>query len=252
MNICFLVDQSSKAKNTFYLYNQLTSCLPEKADVLVVLGGDGFMLKCMRQYRQYQKPFYGIHCGTIGFLMNEKKEDVTSLIEALHNIKQSALNTLAFCATTADRREHKDYAINEIVFMRKTAVASKIRITIEKKERMLCYGDGVLLATPAGSTAYNASAGGTILPLDAHLLALTPLAVYKPRAWKGAVIKDQASFIFDVLEHQKRPVNLTYDNLMLKNIISLEAYSDIHQPIHLWFDASSPLEERILKEQFIS
>lgn len=251
MKIHFIVGISPKAQTLFENYATLPSVNKEEAEVFVVLGGDGFMLKTIRAYHHYKKPFYGINCGSIGFLMNPPKETIAALTSALNDIKESTLYPLCFDATTNDGKFHKGYAINEVVLMRKSALASKIRIHVADQERMICYGDGVLLSTPAGSTAYNCSAGGPILPLDTNLLALTPLSIFKPKNWRGAILKDQSKIEFDVLEANKRPVNLTYDNSVIEEVISLKAYTDYNAPISLLFDTQSPLEERILKEQFI-
>lgn len=251
MNVHFITATSPKAQTLFQTYINLANVSVQKADVFVILGGDGFMLKTIRAYRHFNKPFYGINCGSIGFLMNRPKENEIILMNALSDVKAASLHPLCFDAKTIDGKFHKGYAINEIVLMRKSALASKIRILVSDQERMVCYGDGVLLSTPAGSTAYNCSAGGPILPLDTHLLALTPLSIFKPKNWRGAILKDHFKIEFEILDEYKRPVNLTYDNSVIEEVNFLKAYTDYKNPITLWFDGHSPLEERILKEQFI-
>ena len=135
--------------------------------------------------------------------------------------------------------------------MRKTALATKIRIFISGKERISCFGDGVLLSTASGSTAYNSSAGGPILPINTKLLALTPLASFQPRNWKGAILKEDQTVTFEILDYDKRPVNLTFDNLLVENIKSVNTYTCDTNPINILFDQHAPLDERILKEQFV-
>jgi NAD+ kinase len=251
MKIHFIIADSPKAQKLFQSYTAFPAVDAAEAEVLVVLGGDGFMLKTIRAYRHFNKPFYGINCGSIGFLMNRPKETMIVLNNALKDIKAAALHPLCFDVKTYNGVSHKGYAINELVLMRKSALASKIRILVSEQERMVSYGDGVLLSTPAGSTAYNCSAGGPILPLDTNLLALTPLSIFKPKNWRGAILKDNFKIEFEVLEANKRPVNLTYDNSVIEEAVFLKAYTDYDAPITLWFDAHSSLEERILKEQFI-
>ena len=143
-----------------------------------------------------------------------------------------------------------DYAINEVAFMRQTQMASNISVYINATQRIVCSGDGLLLSTPAGSTAYNASAHGPILPLGVHLLALTPLAVYKPRNWKGAILKDSDDIEFIVNAHEKRRVNMTYDNNMIENIKSIKVKINKERQFKLLFNPNTCLEDRILKEQF--
>lgn len=245
MKICFLINQSPKALLIAEKYKTCPEVLPETADVFVVLGGDGFMLKMVREYKHFGKPFYGINCGNVGFLMNAEPENIRSALEKAISVR---LPFLSLEITTSSGEVIRDYAINEIALMRQGAMASTLKITINGQDRITCRGDGILLATPAGSTAYNASAHGPILPLGAHLLALTPLATYSPRHWRGALLKDDVCVEMEVLEGEKRQVNATYDDLMVQDVKNVKAC--IANNFELLFNPDSSLEERILKEQF--
>ncbi len=251
MKIHFLNAQSPKALAIAEDFSHIESVVAKDADIFVVFGGDGFMLKMMRAHQQYNKPFYGINCGNVGFLMNSIDEiEPNNFINLLKNTCSSTLPVLDFQLKTINNDIIHDYAINEVAFMRQTSMASNISVYIKSTQRIVCSGDGLLLSTPAGSTAYNASAHGPILPLGVHLLALTPLAVYHPRNWKGAILKDNDDIEFIINTPEKRRVNMTYDNNMIENIQSLKVKINKERQFKLLFNPNTCLEERILKEQF--
>lgn len=251
MKIHFLNAQSPKALSIAEDFSHIDSVSEKDADVFVVFGGDGFMLKMLRSHQKYDKPFYGINCGNVGFLMNSIDEiDPSDFINLLQTTCSSTLPVLDFQLKTISDEVIHDYAINEVAFMRQTAMASNISVYIKSTQLIVCNGDGLLLSTPAGSTAYNASAHGPILPLGVHLLALTPLSVYKPRNWKGAILKDNDDIEFVINTAEKRRVNMTYDNNMIENIKSIKVQINKERQFKLLFNPNTCLEERILKEQF--
>ncbi len=223
---------------------------PDQADVIVVLGGDGYMLSVLHETRQRSLPIYGMNQGTVGFLMNSFELD--DLPARLANAELAILHPLAMTAIDADGAEHTAMAINEVSVFRETRQAAKIRISIDgnvRLEELIC--DGVLVATPAGSTAYNLSAHGSIIPLDADILALTPISAFRPRRWRGALLPGSARVAFDVLESDKRPVSVVADNQEFRSIVHIEVIEDRGAELRLLFDPEHNLEERILNEQFI-
>jgi NAD+ kinase len=253
MRFHFVVSMSPKAESTMALFQQkytIQQVQAEEADVFVVLGGDGFMLKTMRELRSHNKPFYGINCGNVGFLLNNFSIESDNFEEHINDCVINILNPLNFEAITVDQKKIEDFAINEVALLRHGPLAARIKVFINGKERIQCSGDGILLSTPAGSTAYNASARGPILPLTAHLLALTPLCVYKPRNWQGAILNDDVSVCLEIQDAHKRSINLTYDHLMVEYIEKISISIDKTMPFRLLFIKDTSLEERILKEQF--
>ncbi len=222
----------------------------ENSDVIVVLGGDGFMLSVLHETRHLGRPIYGMNQGTVGFLMNNFS--ITNLIARLRAAELAVVRPLNMTATDAAGIEHHAMAINEVSAFRETRQAAKIRISIDDRvrlEELIC--DGVLVATPAGSTAYNLSAHGPILPLEAEILALTPISAFRPRRWRGALLPSSARIRFDVLEADKRPVSVVADNREIRNVNRIEIAEDHTARLHLLFDPEHNLEERILNEQFI-
>lgn len=219
------------------------------ADVVVVLGGDGFMLQTLRDTLGAGKAVYGMNRGTVGFLMNEFRED--DLCERIAAAVRERITPLSMVARSADGETTHALAFNEVSLLRQSYQAAKIRITIDGKLRLdelVC--DGVMLATPAGSTAYNLSAHGPILPLDAPLLALTPVSPFRPRRWRGALVSDRATVRFDILEPGKRPVNAVADHTEVKSVLSVEVREAPEKQATILFDASHSWSERILAEQF--
>src|SRR5580704_17663154 len=205
---------------------------PEIADVVVALGGDGFMLTTLHRFMNSGKPIYGMHRGTVGFMMNEFSEN--GLAERL-----------------AAARIHRHRAINEVSLFRQSYQAARLRVLVDGKERLAqLVADGVLLATPAGSTAYNLSVQGPIIPIDAPLLALTPISPFRPRRWRGALLPDRAKVTIEVLEADKRPVAAVADHDEVRSVRSVEISMDHSIDMHMLFDPGHSLDERILSEQF--
>jgi len=222
---------------------------PQEADILVVLGGDGALLDSFHRYGYLHKPFYGMNRGSVGFLMNPYTPE--NLKERLYNAQQVRLSPLIMIATTKDGRETTAIAYNEVALFRETRQAAKIQVHIDGKERLselIC--DGILLSTPAGSTAYNLSAHGPIIPLNSNILAMTPISAFRPRRWRGALIPAHNHVSFTILEPVKRPVSATADFTEIRDVRSVTIIQDKSQYISLLSDPDHNLEERILKEQF--
>ncbi len=222
---------------------------PEEADLVVVLGGDGFMLQTMHNLLSSGVPIFGMNRGSVGFLLNEYRED--GLIERLKAAVRVTLHPLRMEATTIDGRRSSAIAINEVSLLRQTRQTAKLSIKVDGVERLpelTC--DGVLVATPAGSTAYNLSAHGPIIPLGAGLLALTPISAFRPRRWRGALLPHQAQVRFEVLEADKRPVSATADHTEIRDVVAVDVREDRSVSLTLLFDPEHNLEERVLKEQF--
>ncbi len=223
----------------------------QEADVIIALGGDGFMLETLtRNMALIRKglPVYGMNRGTVGFLMNEfNKDDLPSRLRAA---KAATIHPLKMTATGEDGTV-SELAFNEVSLFRQTRQAAHIRITVDGRERMpKLIADGVLVATPAGSTAYNLSAHGPVLPLSSDILALTPISAFRPRRWRGALIKADAKVVFDVLNPKKRPVSATADNKEHRHITRVCVEQDISTSLTLLFDSDHGLDEKILREQF--
>lgn len=221
----------------------------DSADVIVALGGDGFMLQTLHDAQQTGLPVYGMNCGTIGFLMNAYSTE--DLPERLGAAEQAVINPLAMRAETLDGSVTEALAINEVSLLRAGPQAAKLRISVDGRERMpelVC--DGALVATPAGSTAYNYSAHGPILPIGADVLALTAMAAFRPRRWRGALLPKSAVVRFDVLEHEKRPVRADADSRPVPDVLSVEVRSEPRIQHRILFDPGHGLEERLIVEQF--
>ncbi len=222
---------------------------PEKADVIVALGGDGFMLQTLHRFMNTGKPIYGMNCGSVGFLMNEFK--ATGLRRRIEAAETTAVRPLAMLATDVGGKEHAAYAINEVSLLRQSYQAAKLRIAIDGKVRMdelIC--DGILVATPAGSTAYNLSAHGPILPIYAPLLAITPISAFRPRTWRGALLPDRVEIRIEALEAKKRPVNAVADNVEFKSVVEVVVKQEREAESLIMFDPDHSWDERILSEQF--
>ena len=219
------------------------------ADVVVALGGDGLMLQTLHRHMHTGKPIYGMHRGTVGFLMNEFSAiDLQTRLEAA---RESLINPLKMRATDVRGDVHIHHAINEVALFRQTHQAAHLRILIDERERMAeLIADGVLVATPAGSTAYNLSAQGPILPINAALLALTPISPFRPRRWRGALLPNSAYVVIEVLDSGKRPVAAVADHDEARDVARVEVLSDKTISMRMLFDPGHSLEERILREQF--
>lgn len=222
---------------------------PTDADAIVALGGDGLMLQTLHRHMNNRIPIYGMNRGSIGFLMNEYQED--DLPERLRTARVSRIHPLAMHAYDCNGKAHKGLAINEVSLFRQIHQAAKLRISVDGKVRMkelIC--DGVLVATPAGSTAYNLSAYGPILPINAPLLALTPISPFRPRRWRGALLPNSARLVIEVVEPDKRPVSAVADHFETRDVERVEIEQARHIELLMMFDPGHDLDERILAEQF--
>ncbi|NQU62500.1 MAG: NAD kinase [Rhodospirillales bacterium] len=227
---------------------------PEDADVVVALGGDGFMLQSLHATMDSNgnkgRPIYGMNRGSVGFLMNAFNED--GLLERLEAAEPAVVHPLSMAATDTNGAEHLGLAINEVSLIRKSRQAAKLRIKVDGIERMselIC--DGALVATPAGSTAYNVSAHGPIIPIGAGLLALTPISAFRPRRWRGALLPETAEVTFEVIDAQERPVNATADFTEVEDVARVSIRQDTAIDVTLLFDPEHDLDERIVMEQFL-
>jgi len=231
------------------LVRQYGNAGPDTADVIVALGGDGLMLQTLHRFMHSGKPIYGMHRGTVGFLMNDFSTE--SLHERLRAAEVTVIHPLLMCTRDGADRVHEHHAINEVSLFRQIHQAARLRILIDGKERLAeLVADGVLVATPAGSTAYNLSAQGPIIPIHAPLLALTPISPFRPRRWRGALLPDKARVTVEVLEAEKRPVAAVADHDEVRDVRVVEVMMDRKISMHMLFDPGHSLDERILREQF--
>jgi len=222
---------------------------PEEAGVIVALGGDGLMLQTLHAFMDTGKPIYGMNCGSVGFLMNEFRED--DLDARLAAAVETAVHPLAMNARDIDGKTQRAYAINEVSLLRQSYQAAHLKVSIDGQVRLgelVC--DGILVATPAGSTAYNLSVHGPILPIYAPLLALTPISAFRPRTWRGALLPDHVTVRVEVLEPDKRPVNAAADNVEFKSVVEVTVAQDKKARSLILFDPDHSWDERILSEQF--
>lgn len=220
------------------------------AEILVALGGDGFMLEMLHKHLGSRIPIYGMNRGSVGFLMNPYHPN--NLMERLESAERATIHPLRMRAVCADGTRHAAVAINEVSLLRQTRQTAKIKIWIDGQARMdelIC--DGVLVSTPAGSTAYNLSAHGPILPIDSALLALTPISAFRPRRWRGALLPHKAQVRLEVLETEKRPVSAVADHAEVRNVVQVDIAEDRSISLTMMFDAGRNLNERILNEQFV-
>lgn len=219
------------------------------ADVVVALGGDGWMLDTLRERFSDHLPVYGMHRGTVGFLMNEYMED--GLPERLNAAVKQVIHPLEMSATGVDGTTTVKLAINEVSLLRQSPQTAKLRIMVDGKERLAeLSADGALVATPAGSTAYNLSAHGPILPIGANVMALTPISPFRPRRWRGALVSADARVEIEVLEAERRPVSASADTQEVRNVAHVVIREDRSKPMTMLFDEGHALDERILREQF--
>jgi len=221
----------------------------EAADVIVALGGDGFMLECLHRQRARGVPIYGMHRGSVGFLMNEYRED--GLLERIARAVPTRVHPLRMRADCLDGKTHEAIAINEVSLLRETRLAAKLRIKVDgvvRLDELIC--DGCLVATPVGSTAYNLSAHGPILPVGSGALALTPISAFRPRRWRGAIVSHAAEVTFEVIDARLRPVSAVADDTEVRDVTAVSVREDTSVSFAILFDAEHSYEERILKEQF--
>lgn len=220
------------------------------ADVIVVLGGDGSMLRALHASIDRKLPVFGINRGSVGFLLNPyiEDDDLPARIEKAQSVR---LNPLHMRVTTESGNTHDALAINEVSLLRETRQAAKLKVTVDQKQRLpelIC--DGIIVATPAGSTAYNLSAHGPIMPLSADLMALTPISAFRPRRWRGALLPQASRIRLDVLESENRPVSAVADFTEVRDVVSVDVWMDKKYNLELLFDPEMNLDERILAEQF--
>jgi NAD+ kinase len=250
--VAFVASPTPEAEKAALLLAERYGNAPiDKADVVVALGGDGLMLQTLHllMNRSSAKPIYGMHRGTVGFLMNDFSAD--GLQERLAAAQTTIIHPLVMKAIDSDGRSHVHHAINEVSLFRQAYQAAKLRILIDGKERLAeLIADGVLVSTPAGSTAYNLSAQGTIIPIGSPLLALTPISPFRPRRWRGALLPDSAQVTVEVLEGDKRPVAAVADHDEVRSVSLVEIRLDRGISMHMLFDPGHSLDERILREQF--
>lgn len=249
--IACVASDTRKAREGFDLLARRYPLVPaEEADALVVLGGDGFMLQTVHDHLETGIPFYGMNRGTIGFLLNQFEPD--GLIERLNRAQPHTLNPLVMTAVTTDGRTFSALAFNEVALHRYSQQSAHIRLSVngrEKLDRLVC--DGIMVATPAGSTAYNLSAHGPIIPLGSNVLALTPVSPFRPRRWNGALLPHSAVVEFDILDPAHRPVGAAADSFEVRDAAKVRVAEDHSRPAHLLFDPDHSLEERIFNEQFV-
>ena len=252
--LALMVSDSAKAQEVAQEFQSLTDWVsPEDADTVVVVGGDGFMLQTLHAMLDHGnvKPVYGVNLGTVGFLMNRYR-GADKVLQRLEKARGLAVAPLCMEATTQEGQVHTFCAINEVSLLRETRQTAKIEVTVDTKVRikeLVC--DGVLVATPAGSTAYNLSADGPILPLDSQLLALTPISAFRPRRWRGAILPDRSQIRLRVLESDKRPVSVVADQKEVRDIAEVSLAIARERELKLLFDPGHTLDERIVAEQFV-
>ena len=247
---CFLAADTDDAQTAAALLSErYGSCDAEEADVIVPLGGDGMMLQTLHRFMSTGKPTFGMNRGSVGFLMNDFQ--IEWLPERVADANVTAIRPLHMTAEDIDGQIHTARAINEVSLLRQTHQAAKFSIRIDDRPRLdLLICDGVLVATPAGSTAYNLSAHGPILPINAQLLALTPISAFRPRRWRGALLPSHVTVTIQSLEPQKRPVAAAADNVEIRRVVRVDIREDREASCIIMFDPDHSWDERILAEQF--
>ena len=248
--IAFVASSAKPAQKALERFVRLyDNTSPEEADVIVALGGDGFMLHTLHSSMNLKASVYGMNCGTVGFLMNEYHEE--NLLERVGNSVEEEINPLAMVTECVDGKRHKSLAINEVSLLRAGPQAAKLRISVDgvvRMDELTC--DGALVCTPAGSTAYNYSANGPILPIGSDVLALTAMAAYRPRRWRGALLPKTSKVRFDILDSKKRPVMADADSRSVRDVAWVEITSATNIVLKIMFDPGRGLEERLIQEQF--
>jgi NAD+ kinase len=250
--IAFLASPAPEAQAALAkLSAALGTVAPEAADVICALGGDGFMLQTLHRHGALGLPVYGMKLGSVGFLMNQHRPE--SLIERLHGAEAAVLRPLEMQAITESGATVHSLAYNEVSLLRQTRQAAQLRVHLNGQVRLdelVC--DGALVATPAGSTAYNFSAHGPILPLGSQVIALTPIAAFRPRRWRGALLRADTVVRIEVLDGYKRPVSATADSHEVRDVAEVTIRESSQRTVTLLFDREHNLEERILNEQFLT
>ncbi|MUM78005.1 NAD kinase [Pseudodesulfovibrio sp. F-1] len=249
--IACVSSESPKAREGM---RRLAAALPlvpvAEADVIIALGGDGFLLRTMHEYLHTGLPIYGMNRGSVGFLLNEFTCD--NLRERLHSAQLHFLHPLRMTATSIDGERHEALAFNEVALLRSSQQSAHVRVQVNGRQRLanlVC--DGVMVATPAGSTAYNLSAHGPIIPLGSNVLALTPVSPFRPRRWNGALLPHTAEVEFEILSPARRPVDASADSTQVRMVTHVTVREDPSLPARILFDPDRSLEERIFNEQFL-
>jgi NAD+ kinase len=248
--IAFVASPAPEARDALRrLAGLYGNVIPSRADVVVALGGDGLMLQTLRKAMKAGKPIYGMHRGTIGFLMNEFREK--GLRERLQSAQTTIIHPLVMRARDIKGKLHEHYAVNEVSLFRQTYQVARLAVSVDGKERLPeLMGDGVLVSTPAGSTAYNLSTQGPIIPINASLLALTPISPFRPRRWRGALLPDSARVTLRVIDPERRPVAAVADHEEVRSVRDVDVRMDHSVSMQMLFDPGHSLDERILREQF--
>ena len=248
--IAFLASEAPEARKALTRLTKLYgNAEPASADVVVALGGDGLMLQALHKFMSSGLPIYGMNRGSVGFLMNDYSDK--KLLERLHDAELTSIRPLKMLAKGHDGKIHQGLAFNEVSLLRQRSQAAKLHITIDGQTRLdelIC--DGLLVATPVGSTAYNLSAHGPILPIGSSLLTLTPISAFRPRRWRGAILPHNAKVKITVLEPEKRPVAAVADHIEVRNVATVEIAEDRKRSVKMLFDSGHSLAERVLNEQF--
>ena len=252
MKFHFIASENPEAKEALKVlikrYNQTKL---ELSDVIIAIGGDGMLLKALRNSIEKNKPVFGLNKGNVGFLMNELSFD--NLENRIHTARKVKMHPLFMSAHKINGNIFTELAVNEVSILRQTHQAAHLKITVDKKERLnelVC--DGILISTPIGSTAYNLSARGPIIPLNANILALTPISSFRPRRWRGALLPQRVKIRIEVLNFDTRPVSATADNVEARDIKYIEISTDKTKKLTILHDSNHSLDERIMKEQFLT
>lgn len=251
MKLTFIPSPKHKAAQEAFdnLTKAFPNSSPEEADLFVVLGGDGTMLHALHEYADYQKPFFGMNLGTVGFLMNPFRPE--NLITRLQQTTETVVHPLIMEGCCVNGHQFRSHAFNEVSLLRQTHQAAKMKLWVDGVVRLEeLISDGILLATAAGSTAYNLSNKGPIVPINSGLLALTPISPFRPRHWQSALLKQNVEVMIDILSPETRPVSATADFNETRHVKNLRIKQDSNRPVTLLFDPDGNLEERILQEQF--
>jgi NAD+ kinase len=249
-SIAFLASDSAEAREALSrLVALYGNAAPENADCVVALGGDGHMLQTLHRFVSTGIPIYGMNRGTVGFLMNDYTEG--GLMERLHAAELTTIHPLRMTARDNTGKVHRAIAFNEVSLLRQRYQAARLQISVDgqpRLEELIC--DGILVSTPAGSTAYNLSAHGPILPINSSLLALTPISAFRPRGWRGAILPHEAKVTITVLEAEKRPVAAVADHVEVRHVLEVQIAEDRKESATILFDPGHSLAERVLREQF--
>ena len=252
MKFHFIASENPEAKEALkVLIKRYDQAKLELSDVIIAIGGDGMLLKALRNSIEKNKPVFGLNKGNVGFLMNELSFD--NLENRIQTARKVKMHPLFMSAHKINGNIFTELAVNEVSILRQTHQAAHLKITVDKKERLnelVC--DGILVSTPIGSTAYNLSARGPIIPLNANILALTPISSFRPRRWRGALLPQRVKIRIEVLNYDTRPVSATADNVEARAIKYIEISTDKTKKLTILHDSDHSLDERIMKEQFLT